>query len=316
MKLPTHVGVVGRPALLAAITAAFFASGQTDEPPALVKTDHVVEVPGGVVHAWEVTLASEGGSTAPVVIFLHGATWSGRPNFDLGFEDYSTMEHFAREGWDTFAVDARGYGQSTDPEGENWSEAADVVKDLRVVVEQIKALRSVERVHLVGYSWGSQVAALFGQTHPDLTGRVVLYGTRWQAIPDAPDAPSEPFRTSTLDDAKTDFIEGCCNPAVVEAYAKAALAADPDSPNGIFRDYYESLPIIDPEKCTFPTLIIAGEHEAYYSIEDITALFQALKTTDKQLSVLPGGGHAIHLEKGRHRWNATLLAFLGASEAK
>ena len=134
----------------------------------------------------------------------------------------------------------------------------------------------------------------------------------WQEREDGPDAPDEPFRSSTLEDAKTDFIEGCYDPAVVEAYAKAAIAADPDSPNGVLRDYYEGLPIIDPGKCIFPTLVIAGEHEAMHTLEDITALFQELSATDKQLSVIPGGGHAVHLEKGRHRWNSTVMAFLGA----
>ena len=134
-----------------------------------------------------------------------------------------------------------------------------------------------------------------------------------KAFEGAPDAPDEPFRTNVLEDAKSDFIEGCCDPAVVNAYAKSAIMADPDSPNGIFRDYYGGLPIIDPEKCTFPTLVLAGEHEAVHTIEDITALYQELQTSDKQLSVIPGGGHAVHLERGRHRWNSTVIAFLGST---
>ncbi len=310
MKLIHHGAALG-PAFL----AVFFCGESTNPSPMeLVKQDHVIKVPGGAVHVWEVSMESKA-TGAPVVVFLHGGTWSGRPNFDTGFEDYSTMEHFAKAGWDTFAFDARGYGESTDPEGDSWSEAADAVKDLRATVERIKELRSVERVHLVGWSWGSQIAALFAQTYPDLTARIVLYGTRWKPLEGAPDAPSEPFRTSTLEDAKADFIEGCCDPALVEFYAKAAIAADPDSPNGVFRDYFEGLPIIDPKKCTCPTLVIAGEHEAEHSIGDITLLFEALACRDKQLAVVPGGGHAVHLEKGRHRWRATVLSFLGACRA-
>lgn len=272
-----------------------------------------MDVNGGSIHAWEVTEGtSEAAASAPrpVVIFLHGGTWSGRPNFDLRFEDYSTMEHFAGEGWDTFAVDARGYGASSNPDGDNWSEAADAVMDLHQVVDHIKGLRSVQRVHLVGWSWGSQVAALFAQEYPEDTARLVLYGTRWQAYEDALAAPSERFRSSTIEGAKTDFIEGCYDPALVDFYAKAALAADPESPNGVFRDYYDNLPIILPAKLTVPTLVIAGEHEAAYSMADIGPLFAALASSDKQLAIIPGGGHAVHLEKGRHRWHSTVLAFL------
>ncbi len=166
------------------------------------------------------------------------------------------------------------------------------------------------KVDLVGWSWGSQVAALYAQEHPQHTGRVVLYGTRWQPYEAAPDAPQERFRATTLEDAKADFIDGCCDPTLVEAYAKAAFAADPKSPNGVFRDYFENLPIIAPAALTVPTLIIAGEHEAATSMGDIAALFQALATTDKQLAVIPGGGHAVHLENGRHRWRSTVLSFL------
>lgn len=306
---------------VAAASVCLWAAAESPESgaaPELVRTDHVVEVPGGTVHAWEVALDTGSHperTDGPVVIFLHGGTWSGRPNFDLRFEDYSTMEHFARKGWDTFAFDARGYGKSSEPEGENWSEAVDAVKDLSVVVEHIRGLRSVKKVHLVGWSWGSQVAALFAQEHPELTARIVLYGTRWQAYEDAPEAPTERFRTSTLEDAKSDFIEGCCDPALVQAYAEAALAADPASPNGVFRDYFVHLPIIDPKKLTTPVMVLAGEHEASFSMDDIAPLFQAIAATDKQLAVIPGGGHAVHLEKGRHRWRSTVLSFLGTAAA-
>lgn len=287
--------------------------GQSEAPEAPATTvqrqAHWVDVDGASIHTWEVAPRSRAGE--PVVIFLHGGTWSGKPNFDLQFEDYSTMEHFAGAGWDTFAVDARGYGPSTDPEGESWSEASDAATDLLAVVRHIQEIRKVKRVHLVGWSWGSQVAALFAQRHPELTERVVLYGTRWQALEGAPDAPEERFRTSTIDDASTDFIEGCYDPALVDVYAKAAIEADPVSPNGVFRDYFEGLPIIEPEALTVPVLLICGEHEAVFSMEDLAPLFTAIAVTDKQLAVIPGGGHAVHLEKGRHRWRRTVLAFLG-----
>ncbi|QDV08791.1 Proline iminopeptidase [Planctomycetes bacterium Poly30] len=301
------------------IVASTLAGEETGSLPDFSRRDHPLEVDGGTVHAWEVALEVNDSLervSSPVVLFLHGGTWSGRPDFDLQFEDYSTMESFARKGWDTFAVDARGYGQSTNPEGENWSEAADVVKDLRVVVERICELRSVEEVSLVGWSWGSQVAALFAQEHPELVSRVVLYGTRWQPLEYEYELPDERLRISTLEDAKSDFVEGCFDPKLVDVYARAAIAADPDSPNGVFRDYYANLPLIDPEKLLAPTLVIAGEHEASHSIGDMSALFEALPSTDKQLAVIPGGGHAVHLEKGRYRWRSTVLAFLDESPGR
>ena len=277
------------------------------------RMDHVVDVDGQSVHVWEMSLeAGAGGRIGkdPVVVFLHGGTWSGRPNFDLGFQDYSAMQQFTKRGWATFAVDCQGYGQSSDPVGDSWCEAKDAVHDVRAAVDRILELRKMDRVHLVGWSWGSQVAALFAQEHPELVERVVLYGTRWQPYEDAPDAPTDRFRTNDDEGARSDFIEGCFDPALVDAYAKAALRADPDTPNGVFRDYFVNLPIIDPAKLIAPTLIIAGEHEAATSMEDILPLFEALPNPDKQLAVIPGGGHAVHLEKGRYRWYETVHAFL------
>ncbi|MEM8710761.1 MAG: alpha/beta fold hydrolase [Planctomycetota bacterium] len=276
----------------------------------LVRRDHRVQFEDAELHTWEVSLEAPDGHARPVVFFLHGGTWSGRPNFDLRYGDYSTMERFARAGWRTFAFDARGYGLSSDPDGAHWSEAKDTVRDLHAVVTHLLEGHDVSRVSFVGWSWGSQVAALFAQQYPDLTGRVVLYGTRWKAFEDAPDAPEDRMRTNTLDDAKSDFVDGCFEPALMEAYAKAAFAADPASPNGVFRDYFVNLPIIDPKRLQAPTLLIAGEHEAAQTLEDLQALFAALPTPDRQLAIIPGGGHAVHLEKGRHRWYSTVMSFL------
>ena len=50
------------------------------------------------------------------VLLIHGFG-IGYAYYDLEYKDYSMMEHLARNGFDVFAVDQRGYGQSSPVSG-------------------------------------------------------------------------------------------------------------------------------------------------------------------------------------------------------
>ena len=69
------------------------------------------------------------------MVLVHGATWSGRPDFDLQIRDYSAMDAFARAGWDVFAPDIQGYGNSDEPKGQSWSRTGDATQDLAAAIE-------------------------------------------------------------------------------------------------------------------------------------------------------------------------------------
>ncbi len=284
-----------------------------DPSAAAVGQQHWVTRAGQRLSLWERTEAETPetvGATGQVVLFLHGATWSGRPNFDLQFEDYSAMEALAARGWDTFCLDVQGYGVSADPVAPSACRAAEAVLDVHAAVEYLVEQRGVERVHLVGWSWGSQVAGLYAEEHPGRVARLVLYGSRWQPLGFAPDAPAERFRSNERTGAFGDLVEGCYDPAMVEFYADAAIAADPESPNGALMDYFGGLPVLDPEEIKAPTMLVLGEHEARTKMEDQMAFFSGLPNFDKRFVVLPGGGHAIHLERPRARWWAAVGEFL------
>jgi pimeloyl-ACP methyl ester carboxylesterase len=60
-------------------------------------------------------LASKLGRKAPVVLFLHGATVPGVPDYDLEYKDYNWMAHLARAGFNTYTMDLTGYGASAKP---------------------------------------------------------------------------------------------------------------------------------------------------------------------------------------------------------
>ena len=79
------------------------------------------------------------------------------------------MRHFARAGWDTFALDLEGFGLSTRPPVmDNPTVFPDsrapihtdvTLRDVERVVDFISALRGVAQVHLLGWSQGATVEA-------------------------------------------------------------------------------------------------------------------------------------------------------------
>jgi alpha-beta hydrolase superfamily lysophospholipase len=73
-----------------------------------------VEHAGLKLYVWEKYVGSPAGK--PVVVLAHGSATAGRESFDLqvpGKPSYSLMDVLAREGFDVFALDTRGFGRST-----------------------------------------------------------------------------------------------------------------------------------------------------------------------------------------------------------
>src|SRR4029453_14660476 len=117
--------------------------------------EHWVEQAGLKLSVWEKYLGSPTGK--PVVALAHGSTSAGRESFDPqvpGKPAYSLMDVLAREGFDVFALDTRGFGRSTRPEGHMTTQEAS--EDLNAVVDYLLKLRSSQQVHLLGWSWGTQ----------------------------------------------------------------------------------------------------------------------------------------------------------------
>ena len=67
------------------------------------------------------TPRASGEPPRPVLFLVHGSSMSSRSTFDLsvpgGRGDYSTMDVFARLGWDVWTMDHEGYGRSSRTDG-------------------------------------------------------------------------------------------------------------------------------------------------------------------------------------------------------
>ena len=97
------------------------------------------------------------------VLFVHGRTWSGRPEFDLQVPGYkrSVLASCAAQGSAAYAIDLRGYG-ATPRDATGWltpkRAAADISNALAWIATQHPTL---PKPTLVGWSRGAVMAGLF-----------------------------------------------------------------------------------------------------------------------------------------------------------
>jgi pimeloyl-ACP methyl ester carboxylesterase len=147
-----------------------------------------------------------GAPSAPAVLFVHGRSAAAVPSFDLEYRDYSWMAYLADAGFDAFAVDLQGYGNSSRPAimDEPCNTSADNQAkylipnplpapcppryphafgsfatdwdEIDTVVEFIRSLRGDRalKVNLVGWSRGGMRVIGYAALRPDNVEKVVV----------------------------------------------------------------------------------------------------------------------------------------------
>ena len=305
----------GESALGEAGPAGAGAQGSVGTAPAATAPDggaperHTVRADGHPLAVWE----KRPRTPEAVVLLLHGRTWSALPDFDLHApgENLSVMDALVARGYATYALDLRGYG-ATPRDDTGWLTPGRAADDLAEVLRWIRAREPGLPVHLLGWSQGSRVSQLLAQRHPELVDRLVLLGYP----PTTPNLPADdptgdpPRSTNTAKAAASDFVtEGSISRTAVDAYVKTALAADPVRVDWTHQDQWNEL---DPAAVTVPTLVIHGEHDPIARPEGQAALFEGLGTPDKAWVVVPGGDHAVLLERPRGYFVDAVDTFLRA----
>jgi len=268
---------------------------------------HTVSSDGHPLAVWEKRPALPDAA----VLLLHGRTWSALPDFDLHApgENLSLMDALVARGYATYALDQRGYG-ATPRDDTGWLTPDRAAEDLAEVLRWIRRREPERPVHLLGWSQGSRVAQLMAERHPELIDRLVLFGypPTPPGLPSGPPAGAPPRQENTAEAAASDFItEGSISGSAVEAYVRAALAADPVRVDWTGQEQWNAL---DPGALTVPTLVIHGERDPIARPDAQAALFEALGTSDKAWEVVPGGDHAVLLERPRSYFIDAVDAFL------
>jgi pimeloyl-ACP methyl ester carboxylesterase len=300
-------------------------------------TLHVREV---VLGGRERTVAQDG----KVLLLIHGYSTPGYIAFDTDHGSCSLMRHFARAGWDTFALDFEGFGLSTRPPVMDAPAAfadskapihVDVtLRDVERVVDFISALRGVERVHLLGWSQGATVEApLYAIQHPEKVARLVLFAPSY----DNSMTPEEREKSAAEGEAEKVFhsvpslarwaglgtAAEFIAPGCFEAHRDVVLASDPKSgelggairvPAGRSVDQDLAAPHFDAAKITVPTLVIRGAADTGAERGDNQQLIEALGSTVKEYVEIPGGGHFLHFENVSMQFYDAVQQFLEADE--
>jgi pimeloyl-ACP methyl ester carboxylesterase len=206
------------------------------------------------------------------------------------------------------------------------SQAADTdtaARDYAAAADFVRKRRGVEKINVIGHSWGTAITALYTTRHADKVNRLVLFAPIWlrktASLTDSGGALGA-YRTVTIEAAfkrkSTGVIPGR-DPqpkAWFDAWAEATFASDPvgaqanpkyvRAPNGSVQDsrlfWSAGKPAFDPKLLTVPTLLILAEWDADTPPYMAETLFPLLTNSpNKKLVILSEGTHGIMNEVKR-----------------
>ena len=274
------------------------------------------------------------------VLFLHGSSFPAALAFNFKMDNYSWMDHVAGNGYDVYALDFLGYGNSDRyPEMQNSSvtrkpvgRAIEIYKDVDLAVHFITQKTGKNKVYLIAHSWGGSVAVLYATKFPDRIARLVLFApvtekqeaTIAENIEGSYEAMTPAQRIAAMKNL-TPTGEACqLHKEVFETWGHQWLQSDPlagkfksDSvrfPSGPVQDLEDLLhgkSYYNPAAIKAPTLIIRGEWDSYPNNNDAETLFKSLaNAAEKKYVVIASGTHVMHLEKNRFQLYDEVLHFL------
>jgi pimeloyl-ACP methyl ester carboxylesterase len=279
-----------------------------------------------------------------ILLYVHGATYPSETAFDLSLNGLSWMEYIARHGYDVYLVDVRGYGRSTrPPEMDHPASEHDpivrtdvAVRDLGSAVDFILKRRGVEKIDLLGWSWGTSIVGWYTAQHNDKVNRLVLYAPQWvRTVPALTDAGGKlgAYRGVSREAAKARWLTGVPEAKKAdlipagwyEAWADATFATDPvgarqnppvlRAPNGVVQDGREywgaGKPLYDPAEIRVPTFLAHAEWDADLPSTMLHAYFAKLVNAPYKRYVEIGEGtHTVIMEKNRMQLFEAVQQFL------
>lgn len=273
-------------------------------------------------------------TSATTVLFVHGATTPCETGFDLALDGLSWMQYIAERGYDTWFVNVRGFGRSSRPPQMSAPAAANppavrtpvAAQDVGCAMDFIRARRSLDRLTLIGHSWGTRIMSMVTIADNDKVHKLVLYAPGWMRSSPSltdPGGTLGAYRTVTLADVikrrSTGLPPGVRHADLMpqawfDAWAEAAFAADPwgnaqnprvmrapTGPQADNREFFQAgREQYDPAGIRVPTLLIVGEWDADTPPSMAQALFARLVNAPyKRLVIVGKATHILFTELNR-----------------
>ena len=280
-----------------------------------------------------------------ILLYVHGATYPSETAFDLQLNGLSWMDYIAKHGYDVYLVDLRGYGRSTRPpemdkpaaENEPLVRTPVAVKDVGSAVDFILKRRNVQKLNLLGWSWGTTIMGWYTVQNNDKVNRLVLYAPQWirntgASLTDQGGKVAA-YRTVTREAAKGRWLTGVPEDKKAtlipagwfDAWADATFATDPAgggktlrAPNGVVadgREFWSSgKAMYDPGQIRVPVFLAHAEWDADLPSYMLHAYFEKLTNAPYKRYVQIGEGtHTVIMEKNRMQLFQAVQAFLDES---
>lgn len=279
-----------------------------------------------------------------VVLYVHGATYPSETAFDLQLDGLSWMDYIAQRGYDVYLVNLRGYSRSTKPAemSEPPEKNAPIVRtdtairDIAAAVDFIRKRRGVDKVVLIGWSWGTTVMAKYTTLNNDKVEKLVLYAPQWvrntpSLVSGGGTAAIPAYRTVTKTAARDRWLTGVpadkkatlIPPGWYEAWEKATFDTDQKgsaagslrAPNGIVQDGAEfwsaQKPLYDPALIRVPTFVVHAEWDADLPSYMPQQYFTKLTNVPyKAFLEIGEGTHTVIMEKNRMQLFRGVQSFL------
>lgn len=323
----------------------------------VIQQDHYIDALdyGIKLHLREKRLESPDGlfPEERVVLFVHGATFPSVAGFDLPVSGYSWLEFAARHGFIAYALDIRGYGGSTRPREMDKPplhnppvvRAEVAVQDISAAVDHLRSKHGLEKINLVGWSWGTVTTGWYTSVNNDKVNKLVLFAPVYSL--DRPEIagpledllrPGQPnlkigsYRVVSFQDT-VERWDAQIKPAdksawredsVLKTFFETSLMTDPAgkdrhppafrAPNGVLVDVYyifTNHPIYDASSLRVPVLIIRGANDLESADPDAKGLFDRLVNSPRKRYVVIGDAtHLVNLEKNRDQLFEEVQLFL------
>ena len=252
------------------------------------------------------------------ILLVHGLTYSSH-EFDINYEDYSLVRLLARDGYAVWRVDVAGYGRSGQVEDGFQPDSDYAGEDINAAVEKIVAETGIDKIDVLGWSWGTVTSSRYAVKYPEHLNKLILYAPILSGLGayDITDA----FHYNTWEHAADDFqldAEGhydltITDPVIIELYCSSCWHYDHDySPNGGRRDLCvdASEKLIDLDSIQAPTLVICGDKDPYLSFDLVNTALEHL-SEGSELVVIPGASHAVMIEAPfYHEFQSSVLSYL------